>query len=233
MLTAPPVKNKQIDFAQGLVVNRWQKPKSILFLSAFLVCVPVFIEAPLVRNMPLLSLLLTLPLLFWSIHLLKSDKTELLGDLLLGFSFSWLAGAVYWGWFRWEPYAHIPIESICLPFVVFSLMHGRHKIGGLFYIGSLVGTIITDIYFYLTGLIPYWREVMTVREDLVPVVLHRALAEIQNPWALTCSIVLTSALIVLGLCPLRGQRIHWWGFSGAVLSTILVDGLFWAVAFFV
>lgn len=189
-------------------------------------------QAPLVRYYPEVSLVLTF---FWvglGIWLLKQAKISLWGDLLLGFSWSWLAGSLYWGWWRWEPLIHIPMEAIGLPFVLWGLYKGRGKVGNLFYLGSLLGTAITDLYFYLTGLIPYWRQLMTVELDpnLVSPIFHNALAQIETPWGISWAIVLLNLLLAIGIYPLQKRVCHWWAFSGAVLSTILVDGLFWITA---
>ncbi len=189
-------------------------------------------QAPLVRYYPEVSLVLTF---FWvglGIWLLKQAKISLWGDLLLGFSWSWLAGSLYWGWWRWEPLIHIPMEAIGLPFVLWGLYKGRGKVGNLFYLGSLLGTAITDVYFYLTGLIPYWRQLMTVELDpnLVSPIFHNALAQIETPWGISWAIVLLNLLLAIGIYPLQKRVCHWWAFSGAVLSTILVDGLFWITA---
>ena len=214
------------------LVPNWEKCQSVFWTAAFLVSVPVFIQAPLVRYYPEVSLVLTF---FWvglGIWLLKQAKISLWGDLLLGFSWSWLAGSLYWGWWRWEPLIHIPMEAIGLPFVLWGLYKGRGKVGNLFYLGSLLGTAITDVYFYLTGLIPYWRQLMTVELDpnLVSPIFHNALAQIETPWGISWAIVLLNLLLAIGIYPLQKRVCHWWAFSGAVLSTILVDGLFWITA---
>lgn len=214
------------------LVPNWEKCQSVFWTAAFLVSVPVFMQAPLVRYYPEISLGLTF---FWvglGIWLLKQAKISLWGDLLLGFSWSWLAGSLYWGWWRWEPLIHIPMEAIGLPFVLWGLYKGRGKVGNLFYLGSLLGTAITDLYFYLTGLIPYWRQLMTVELDpnLVSPIFDNALAQIQTPWGISWAIVLLNLLLAIGIYPLQKRVCHWWAFSGAVLSTILVDGLFWITA---
>ena len=214
------------------LVPNWEKCQSVFWTAAFLVSVPVFIQAPLVRYYPEVSLGLTF---FWvglGVWLLKQEKISLWGDLLLGFSWSWLAGSLYWGWWRWEPLIHIPMEAIGLPFVLWGLYKGRGKVGNLFYLGSLLGTAITDVYFYLTGLIPYWRQLMTVELDpnLVSPIFHNALARIETPWGISWAIVLLNLLLAIGIYPLQKRVCHWWAFSGAVLSTILVDGLFWITA---
>ena len=214
------------------LVPNWEKCQSVFWTAAFLVSVPVFIQAPLVRYYPEVSLGLTF---FWvglGVWLLKQEKISLWGDLLLGFSWSWLAGSLYWGWWRWEPLIHIPMEAIGLPFVLWGLYKGRGKVGNLFYLGSLLGTAITDVYFYLTGLIPYWRQLMTVELDpnLVSPIFHNALSQIETPWGISWAIVLLNLLLAIGIYPLQKRVCHWWAFSGAVLSTILVDGLFWITA---
>lgn len=189
-------------------------------------------QAPLVRYYPEVSLVLTFFWVWLGVWLLKQEKISLWGDLLLGFSWSWLAGSLYWGWWRWEPLIHIPMEAIGLPFVLWGLYKGRGKVGNLFYLGSLLGTAITDVYFYLTGLIPYWRQLMTVELDpnLVSPIFHNALAQIETPWGISWAIVLLNLLLAIGIYPLQKRVCHWWAFSGAVLSTILVDGLFWITA---
>ncbi len=213
--------------------HKSHQARRVFSTSAFLVCVPVFFEAPLVRLMPLVSVLLTIVLVLVSFYLLKRTKTQIWGDLLLGFSYSWLAGAIYWGWFRSEPLLHLPVEGLCLPFVLYALSKGKHQIGGLFYLGSLVGTIITDIYFFLTGLIPYWRQIMSVEQNLASPILHQALIQVQNPWGISWAIVLVNLLLALGLWSIKQEKLYWWGFAGAVLSTILVDSLFLVAAYLV
>ncbi|MEG3436419.1 DUF3120 domain-containing protein [Pannus brasiliensis CCIBt3594] len=204
-----------------------------MFLAAgFLVSVPVFLQAPLVRYYPWVSLVLTA---FWvgiGLILWRRPRTRVWGDLLLGFSWSWLAGGIYWGWLRWEPSIHIPVEAIGLPFALWGLRRGIAKVGNLFYLGSLLGTAITDLYFYVTGVIPYWRQLMAVELDpaLVTPIFQSALARIQTPWGICWAIVLVNILLAVGIYPLGKRVSYGWAFSGAVLSTILVDGLFWIAA---
>jgi len=198
--------------------------------ASFLVSVPVFVQAPLVRQLPLLSLVMTFAWLWWGLTLLKEPATRIWGDLLLGFSWSWLAGSIYWGWLRWEPLVHLPVEAIGLPFAVWGLWCGWGKIGNLFYLGSFVGTVVTDVYFYLTDLIPYWRQVMQVDSALAKPILQSAIAQVKTPWGINCSIVLIVTLLVIGLWSLGKKQLHWKAFSGAVLSTILVDTIFWIAA---
>ncbi len=202
----------------------------LIFAAAvFLVSVPVFIEAPLVRSLPLLSLAMTAGWVWLSFALIRTSS-YLWGDLLLGFSWSWLAGSIYWGWLRWEPLLHLPVEAIGVPFAIVCLRLGWGKIGNFFYLGSLLGTVLTDVYFYLVDLIPHWRQIMQVEPALVSPILQSALAQVQTPWGQGWALMLAIVLLMVGIFPLRYKQLHWWAFSGAVLSTILVDSLFWLAA---
>lgn len=198
--------------------------------SVFLVSVPVFIQAPLVRSLPWLSLALTPGLVGLSFALMSRTSTHLWGDLLLGFSWSWLAGSVYWGWLRWEPLLHLPVEAIALPFALVCLRRDWGKVGNFFYLGSLLGTVLTDVYFYLVNLIPYWRQLMQVEPALASPILQSALSQVYTPWGQSWAVILVLVLLSIGIFPLRYRQQHWWAFSGAVLSTILVDSLFWLAA---
>ncbi len=198
--------------------------------SVFLVSVPVFLQAPLVRAFPLLSLVLTA---FWfggSWFLQSRNKTQQFGELLNGFAWTWLAGSIYWGWFRYEPYFHLPIEAIGLPIALIGIAHQRNRIGHWFYVGSLFGTGMTDLYFYLVNLIPYWRRLMQVDASVAPTILQDAVSRMETPLGMEWAVVILFILVVVGLVPLRSPKIYWRVFSGAVLSTVLVDGLFWIAA---
>jgi Protein of unknown function (DUF3120) len=211
---------------------RWQLQSTwgIFAGSAFLVSVPVFIEAPLVRHYPVLSVAITI---FWiSLGWILSQRaqSQIWGDLILGFSWSWLAGAIYWGWFRWEPAIHIPIESIGVPFAIWALWRGVGKVGALFYLGSLLGTAITDLYFYQVGLIDHWRQLMQVDPSLALPILQQAIGQVRTPWGTAWAVVLVNLLLGVGIIPLGTKQWHWYAFSGAVLTTIVVDSLFLWVA---
>ncbi|MDJ0583309.1 DUF3120 domain-containing protein [Crocosphaera sp.] len=198
--------------------------------SGFLVSVPVFIEAPLVRFCPEISVIMTAGWLWLAFHLMKRSQTHLWGDLLFGFSWSWLAGAIYWGWFRWEPLIHLPIESIGVPIALWCLWRGWGQVGNFFYVGSLLGTAITDAYFYVTGLIPHWRQLMQVDPSLATPIFQSALEQVQTPWGMSWAVVLGNCLLGIGLWAMQKSDHHWWALGGAVLSTILVDSLFWFAA---
>jgi hypothetical protein len=198
--------------------------------AAFLVSVPVFLEAPLVRQNPAVSVGITAFWLWLSFVLIQRPQTRIWGDLLIGFSWSWLAGAIYWGWFRWDPSIHLPIEAIGLPCAVWCLWKGVGKIGNLFYLGSLLGTAVTDLYFDRVGLVDYWRQLMVVDPVLATPILQQAIAQVRTPWGIAWAIVLVNFLLAVGIMSLGTKQLHWYAFSGAVLTTILVDSLFYWVA---
>lgn len=214
--------------------NQSRKAWQVFSAASFLVSVPVFVQAPIVRLFPLLSLFLTFFWLGLGWWLYRRPQSQLWGDLILGFSWSWLAGSIYWGWLRFEPLIHIPIESIGLPFALWCLWRGWGKVGNFFYLGSLLGTAITDLYFYLTNVIPYWRKLMVVDIDpsLAAPILKSALAQVQTPWGISWAVVLVNILLAVSWWSLKKIELHWWAFAGAVLSTILVDSLFLLAAYF-
>jgi len=218
--------------AQNLA--RWLTPSlgKVFWLSGFLVCFPVFLQAPLVRSWPILALLFTGGWIILALGLMKRPLTAVWGDLLVGFSWSWFTGAIYWGWFRGDPFVHLPIEALGLPMALWGLRQRWGVVGHLFYLGSLLGTALTDGYFYLTGLMTFWKQVMVVEPALVAPIFHQAIAQIQNPWGFGWAVALISLLLGLGAWALSKKALGWQAFGGAILSTILVDSLFGLVALF-
>lgn len=198
--------------------------------ASFLVTVPVFIQAPLVRTSPWISVIFTGIWIGLSLAFLNRPSQRTWGDLLLGFAWTWLAGSIYWGWLRWEPTLHLPIEAIGLPFALWAIGQPRLKVGSYFYLGSLFGTTLTDVYFYIVNVIPQWRQLMQVEPNMVQPVFQSALAQVHTTWGIGWATILIGLLLSVGAIALQGRRPHWWAFSGAVLSTILVDGLFWFAA---
>ena len=82
-------------------------------------------------------------------------------------------------------------------------------------------------------LIPHWRNLMQVEQieaEQVQVIFHQAIAQMLTPWGVSWALMLALALIFIGCASLCSRQICWWAFGGAVLSTILVDGLFWLTA---
>jgi hypothetical protein len=213
--------------------------------AAFLVSVPVFFQAPLVRYLPWLSLVLTIGWVKLGQSLLKRHQSYIWGDLLVGFSWSWLAGSLYWGWYRWEPLYHLPIEAIGLPLALLSLWNMKSEkteysfwdclllqspLSSLFYLGSLLGTAVTDLYFFITGVIAHWRLIMTVEPTLAAPILQEAITVVRTPWGVAWGVVLANFLLAVTFWALGKSQLHWRAFAGAVLSTILVDCLFAVLA---
>ncbi|PPJ65128.1 DUF3120 domain-containing protein [Cuspidothrix issatschenkoi] len=204
----------------------WRQNWLVLVAAVFLVSVPVFIEAPLVRSLPVFSILMTAFWVWLSVRLMSRPQTHLWGDLLFGFSWTWFTGSIYWGWLRWEPIWHLPIEALGLPFALWCLTKNWGKVGNWFYLGSLFGTVLTDIYFYLVDLMPYWRQIMRISPEGASQILQNALTQVQNPWGQGWAVILAVILAVVGTGSLLNKESHWYAFGGAVLSTILVDSLF-------
>lgn len=208
----------------------------IFALAVFLVCVPVFIEAPLVRTYPWLSLAITPVLWGISRHLQSQTPYRYLGGILYGFGWCWGAGSLYWGWLRWEPLWHLPVEALPLPVMLWHLRQRQQLVGVFFFSGSLLGTAMTDAYFYLIDVIPHWRAIMYLEQDLVSVqeILAQALAQVHTFGGQLWGVLLGFSLLLIGLLPLFQSQIRHgtptvlpiWAFMGAVLSTLVVDGLF-------
>ena len=217
----------------NLIDQLWLNPRSAwvgTVLGILLVSVPVFFEAPLVRAAPGLSLLLTGVWVASSVRLGRHPQTAFVGDLLLGLSWSWLAGAIYWGWFRWEPLWHIPIESIGLPVDLWGLHRGWGKVGHWFYLGSLLGTAITDVYFYWMHLMPYWRQLMVAPPTEALDIVQAGFRQIQTYEGVGMAVVCASLLLALAWQGWRSPHRHLWIFSGTLVGTLLVDGLFVVLA---
>lgn len=198
--------------------------------SAFLVSVPVFAQAPLVRHAPWLSLILTVGWLGLAQVALQSPQHQKWGSLIWGFSLSWLCGTLYWGWLRQEPLWHLPIEAIALPWAVVALLSGsqKYRIGAWFYLASLLGTALTDVYFYLNNLIPQWRAIMHLEGDLIAIepILQNAIAQIQTNWGIASAVIIATSITILGCKALLTEDDHHWAFAGALLSSLFVDSLF-------
>lgn len=201
----------------------------IILAAVFLVSVPVFIQAPLVRNLPVVSLVGTLVWSWLSLYLCQRDRTRVWGELLTGFTWTWLSGSLYWGWLRAEPLWHLPIEALALPLALWGLKKNWCSVGVWFYLGSLFGTTITDTYFYAVDLIPSWRQIM-IDPEQAGLIFHMALMQMNTTLGWTWAIGLLSLLSLTGLGSFRIKTLPALAFSGAVVSTILVDGLFWVAA---
>jgi Protein of unknown function (DUF3120) len=204
---------------------RW----SVLLGAAFLVSVPVFFQAPLVRSLPTVSLVGTIVWVWLSLYLSQRSTTRVWGELVAGFSWSWLAGSLYWGWLRAEPLWHLPVEALALPLALWGLKTGWCRIGVWFYLGSLFGTTVTDVYFYLLDLTGAWRRVMA-DSSMAEAEFSRALGLMNSPLGYSAAAVLLSLLVGVGIWCVRRRSLEAWACGGAILSTLVVDGLFWAAA---
>jgi hypothetical protein len=229
VLPTLPARRPQL----SIVPDRLSPSLGMVFAAgAFLVAVPVFFEAPLVRYWPAVSLLLSLVWAGLSVLLCRQRPTQVWGDLLVGFTWTWFCGSIFWGWLRWQPEWHLVIEALMLPIALWGLRSGWAKVGNCFYLGSLLGTAITDIYFYIVDLIPAWKQLMVVDPSQAGTVFELALAKMYMPWGMAWTAILLTSLLFFGCWGLIRRSLPWMAFSGAVLSTILVDGLFWVAATF-
>lgn len=104
--------------------------------------------------------------------------------------------------------------------------------GAYFYLGSLLGTVVTDLYFAIAGLIPQWRSLILLESDPSGIrpILQSAVAQVQTEWGMAWAFTLGALLVILGLWALSSAEVRYWAFSGAILSTILVDSIFGLVA---
>ncbi|MEM6835605.1 MAG: DUF3120 domain-containing protein [Cyanobacteria bacterium P01_C01_bin.120] len=207
-----------------------QAPWMGITLGILLVSVPVFFEAPLVRTAPWIAVLLTGVWVGSSLYLCRHRRTEFLGDLLWGLSWSWLAGAIYWGWFRWEPLWHLPIEAIGLPMALWGIYRRWRPVGHWFYLGSLLGTAVTDMYFYQMDLMPHWRRLMSAPPSETMAIVAASFTQIQTTAGVGIAVGCASVLLALSWLSGRSPQRHHWLFSGTLIGTLLVDGLFVVLA---
>jgi hypothetical protein len=221
--------------ARLTLVRSWLS-RSTLQLQVFgaslgLVILPVFVQAPLVRYFPWVSLAMTPLWLGLGCWMMRRPQGQLWGDLIVGFGWIWLTGSLYWGWFRWEPVVHLPIEALGLPIAIFCLSRGWGRVGSYFFLGSLLGTAVTDLYINWMHLFPSWRQLMLTSPDLAPLVLRQASNALESDVAACRAVVLVLFLLVATAIALTTSRqLAWWAFGGAVFSTLIVDGLFFLTA---
>lgn len=216
--------------SRTLIVRRLPQELQLPLLAALLVTLPVFAQAPWVRHAPLAASLFTAPMLAGAILLALHGRGGWrdLGVLLVGFSGSWLAGSVFWGWFRLHPLWHLPIEAFALPLAVAGL-RGRWQLAGAFYLASLVGTAATDGVMAISGIMPLWPLVVTAPPEQAGALLQQAALLVLQP--LPLAMVLGGAALLLWLAQLLWRRGGIWRVSAAALATtVSVDGLFVAAA---
>jgi hypothetical protein len=148
--------------------------------------------------------------------------------LLVGFSGSWLAGCLFWGWGRLHPLWHLPIEAFALPLAVAGL-GGRWRLAGAFYLASLLGTAATDAAIALTGLMPLWPQVLMAPADQAPLLLREAGETLLSPSNLGLLIAFATALILA--CQILWKRDAITRVAAVTLATTLVvDGCFLTAA---
>jgi hypothetical protein len=207
-------------------------PQIQVFVASLgLVILPVFVQAPLVRYFPWVSLILTLAWLGLGWYLIRHPRWQVWGDLVVGFALIWLTGSIYWGWFRWEPVVHLPIEALGLPIAIACLRYNRGRVGSYFFLGSLLGTAVTDLYINWMHLFPNWRQLMWVDPDFAQVVLRATTNSLETDVAACRAMVLVLFLLIATFISIGTSRqLAWWAFGGAVFSTLIVDGLFFLTA---
>jgi len=202
----------------------------LTWLAALLVALPVFVQAPWVREAPFGATLFTLPLLASGILLQRKGRGIWIpvGALLVGFSGSWLGGSLFWGWFRDQPLWHLPIEAFALPLALTGLRSPWRLACG-FYLGSLAGTAATDLVMALSGVIQRWPDVVNGSLDEAPNLLHEAGLSLMHP--LPLGLILSAALALGLICRQlqQGSDAHRTA-AAALATTLAVDGLFLAAA---
>ncbi len=198
-----------------------------------LVVLPVFVQAPWVRQQPFSSCLFGLVLLSAGVitNAIAPNKWKELGALLVGFSGSWLAGSLFWGWLASHPLLHLPIEAFALPLAITGLQT-RWRLGCAFYLASLLGTAFTDLAMALTGVMALWPAVIGASASEATLLLQDAAAFVLRPSSLLT--VVTAGAIILQLVQhcrhrssLSAATDKSWSVAAAVLfTTLVIDGLF-------
>ncbi|WP_413679016.1 DUF3120 domain-containing protein [Prochlorococcus sp. MIT 0916] len=200
-----------------------------------MVVLPVFVQAPWVHVFPFSAFLFSFIIFFLGFYLLKfsSDRWSSVGSLLVGVSWSWLGGCLFWGWLRAHPVWHLPVESIALPIAV-SLLNTRWKIGASFYLASLLGTAFTDIMIVLTGVMKAWPKVVDAPFLEASKMLSFTAEQLLEPFSLLA--IFIAALLIILIANWMNQKSKseslssdaWLVSSSALTTTLWVDGLFFA-----
>ena len=198
-----------------------------------MVVLPVFLQAPWVRIHPFSATLFTAVLVAIGVVLNRSENQQKadFGALIVGFSGSWLAGCVFWGWLRAHPVLHLPVEAFALP-IALAGFGTRWRHASAFYLSSLVGTAFTDLMMALTGVMRFWPGVVTASLDTAPQLLHEAGLHLLHPLPITALVLATGSIIWLAetLSKRKTPFLNssdTLSMSAAVLMTTLwVDGLF-------
>ena len=196
-----------------------------------MVVLPVFLQAPWVRLNPFSATLFTGVLIAIGLvlHQSRFQTTSDLGSLLVGFSGSWLAGCIFWGWLRAHPVLHLPVEAFAVP-VALGGLRGRWRLAATFYLSSLVGTACTDLAMAATGVMRFWPAVVTASLDQAPLLLHQAGLHLLQPLPLITLVMSAVLVLIAG----RRLNLNGGGFnsdtaamaSAVLITTLWVDGLF-------
>ena len=205
--------------------------------SALLVVLPVFLQAPWVRLHPFSATLFTVVLVSTAISLGWSTglRRRRAGALLLGFSGSWLAGSLFWGWLRAHPAWHLPVEAFALPLALGGL-GTRWRLGCSFYLASLVGTAMTDLAMALTGVMRFWPQVVEAPLSEAGLLLNSAAQSLRAPSAMIVILgmavaILTTATLMRVNGSRQGPHAESLTVAASVLiTTVMVDGLFLLLA---
>jgi len=200
-----------------------------------MVILPVFVQAPWVHVFPFSAFLFSFIIFFLGFYLLKfsTNRWSSVGSLLVGVSWSWLGGCLFWGWLRAHPVWHLPVESIALPIAV-SLLSTRLKIGASFYLASLLGTAFTDIMIVLTGVMKAWPKVVDTPFSEASKILSFTAEQLLAPFSLIA--IFIAALLIILIANWMNQKSKseplssdaWLVSSSALTTTLWVDGLFFA-----
>ena len=206
---------------------------TLRFWSAFFVILPIFFQAPWVRFQPNSALLFTFFILAAGIFLSSepSKKYFIIGSLLLGVAGSWLGGSLFWGWLSAHPILHIPVEAVAFPLALIGL-GTKWKIGSSFYIASLVGTAITDLTIFFTGLMDRWMEVINADSEIAPLILQKTSENLINIKPLSIIFIIGFSLWLLSKRIAEYSSISTSNGRSALVSsyvlqtTLIVDAIF-------
>ena len=203
------------------------------YWASMLVVLPVFVQAPWVREQPFTSCLFGFVLLSVGVitHSIAPNRWKDFGSLMVGFSGSWLAGSLFWGWLASHPLLHLPVEAFALPLAITGLQT-RWRLGCAFYLASLLGTAFTDLAMALTGVMALWPAVIAASPTEATVLLQDAATFVLRPSSLLT--VSAAGIIIFQLVQYCRSRNSLsvatdkaWAVAAAVLfTTLLIDGLF-------
>jgi len=228
-----PTRGPQARVATTALPTRFPLRLSIWLLpgiATLLTVGPVFLQAPLVRWAPMVSALVTVPLVLLALAAARhpDPQRQQLGILLVGFAGSWVGGTLFWGWGREHPVLHLPIEAFALPLAIGGL-RTRWRIGASFYLASLLGTALTDGMIALTGLMPLWPPIVQAAPETALTLLQEAARSLLHPLSLL-ALGLTAVWIGQLAWRLKGKDEAGQVAAATLASTVLVDGVFLGAA---